>query len=293
MLFILNELKYVEYVLQEGIIGRKPSHTISLLARQYYHEKHLSNYEIYDKINIFMSECYEDYNYTEWYDAIISRIKTAVKYPLLKIDYLPISQSDMDKIGLLTDYNLQKLFFTCLCFAKYYNAINQKNNNWVNIKLTQLFSIANLSGKKSSKLYLLHTLKKLGQIEFSMKCDNTNVRVVNIYDGNDYHVYHMEDLGNQYMVLIGNGFYCAKCGKYEKQNKAKTKIYCRNCVEPIKKKQIVCIDCGSAFIVSSKNNHSFRCPECYDIYRKQYKAKKEKERRLNNKSVDSTKKDKI
>lgn len=42
-----------------------------------------------------MSECYEDYNYTEWYDAIISRIKTAVKYPLLKIDYLPISQSDM------------------------------------------------------------------------------------------------------------------------------------------------------------------------------------------------------
>ncbi|CDC28025.1 unknown [Firmicutes bacterium CAG:466] len=33
MLFILNELKYVEYVLQEGIIGRKPSHTISLLAR--------------------------------------------------------------------------------------------------------------------------------------------------------------------------------------------------------------------------------------------------------------------
>lgn len=103
----------------------------------------------------------------------------------------------------------------------------------------------------------------------------------------------MEALGNQYMVLIGCGFYCAKCGKYEKQNKAKTKIYCRNCVEPMKEKQIVCIDCGSAFIVSSKNNHSSRCPECYDSYRKQYKAKKEKERRINSKFVDSTKKDKI
>ena len=44
-------------------------------------------------------------------------------------------------------------------------------------------------------------------------------------------------------------------------------------------KVIQCVDCGEWFEVSSKDNTTCRCSECYYSHRKRYKAEKEKERR--------------
>lgn len=56
-----------------------------------------------------------------------------------------------------------------------------------------------------------------------------------------------------------------------------------------KTKVIQCIDCGEWFEVDVKDNESNRCNNCYSVYRKKYKAEKEKERRQKMKIVDSTK----
>lgn len=56
---------------------------------------------------------------------------------------------------------------------------------------------------------------------------------------------------------------CDTCGSYQPQG---TKI-------------IKCVDCGKEVEVDSKDNSTDRCEECYRIYRKKYKAIKEKERR--------------
>lgn len=44
-------------------------------------------------------------------------------------------------------------------------------------------------------------------------------------------------------------------------------------------KYIRCVDCGVWFEINDYNFRSDRCEKCYSIYRKKYKAIKEKERR--------------
>ena len=44
-------------------------------------------------------------------------------------------------------------------------------------------------------------------------------------------------------------------------------------------KTITCIDCGVDVEVDALDNQTSRCKKCYEIYRKKYKAIKEKERR--------------
>lgn len=45
----------------------------------------------------------------------------------------------------------------------------------------------------------------------------------------------------------------------------------------------ICEDCGKAYKTFGRNNNSKRCPECQAIYRKKYKAQKERERRAKKK----------
>ena len=59
-------------------------------------------------------------------------------------------------------------------------------------------------------------------------------------------------------------------------------------IEVKKTKLIQCIDCGEWFEIDIKDNETNRCPNCYLIYRKQYKAEKERERRQRLKIVDNT-----
>ena len=129
----------------------------------------------------------------------------------------------------------------------------------------------------------MHYLKTLGLVSPSVRCNNTNVHV-DILDNSDeaYKLYHMTDIGNQYMVLAGKGFYCEKCGKYEKQNKCGTKKYCRSCASPSPTRMIVCEDCGNVFEVSNKNSQTTRCPDCYLEYRKNRKLETQRLRRAKN-----------
>lgn len=71
-----------------------------------------------------------------------------------------------------------------------------------------------------------------------------------------------------------NRFKCDKCGKYQ----------------PIGTKTITCIDCGEEKQIPSTSRQDERCLECYETYRKEYKANKEKERRdkIKVKNVDSS-----
>lgn len=84
------------------------------------------------------------------------------------------------------------------------------------------------------------------------------------------------------MVLTGKGFYCEKCGKYEKQNKCKTKKYCKECTSPTPIKTITCEDCGILFEVASKNTQTTRCPDCYSEHRKRRKIETQRLRRAKN-----------
>lgn len=285
MELILNERKQAEELLQTGFIGNKPSAAVKLLVRYYYHLHGMRQKKILSVIDTFMTVHYSDWNLDEWIDTITRYVNTAKKYPLLELDQITVSSTEMDVVKSVQNEQCEKLLFASICVAKYYHAINELNDGWINIKLSQLFKIANQSGSKRDKLHRVYDLRILGMVSLAVRGDSTNFHV-DIIDNSDdaYKIYHMTDLGNEYMALTGRGFYCEKCGRYEKQNKNGTKKYCKKCTTPSPTRMVVCEDCGNTFEVSNKNSQTTRCQDCYFEYRKTYKARKEAERRKN--SVD-------
>lgn len=89
-----------------------------------------------------------------------------------------------------------------------------------------------------------------------------------------------------------NYIQCEKC-KTRFYVKKVGQIICDECLqreidktEKLKKKHkklIICCDCGAEFEVDMKNNQANRCSSCYAEYRKEYKAKAEKKRRMKSK----------
>lgn len=197
MELILNEKKYAEQLLETGNVGKKPSAAVKLLVRYFYHEEGLKKRDILESIDRFMIENYSCWHYDAWMDTIVKYINTAKKYPLLQLEYVAVSSSEMEKIQSIGNEQAEKLLFTSICVAKYYCAIIHLNKGWVNLQPSKLFQLANQSGSKKDKMLRIHFLKKLGMVTPSVRCDNTNIRV-NIIDNTDeaYKIYRMADLGN-------------------------------------------------------------------------------------------------
>lgn len=282
MELLLNERKQAEKILEQGIVDKKPSATVQLLVRYFWHISGYRKKIILQKIDEFMMKNYSGYNSDEWYDVVCKYINNAKKQPLLEVDTIYISDSELDEIQSLCDDQAEKLMFTCLCLAKQYNAARPENSNWVNVDWVKLFKLANMNGDKKSKMLKIHYLKNSGQISLSLKCSNTNIKVEIMSDGENYPITSLVDLGNQYMVLSGKGFFCNVCGKYEKFPKQKIKSkgsshskICKQCskLSPVTTKYIVCIDCGKLFETSIKDTRSERCSDCYTVYRKNYYTK--------------------
>lgn len=76
-----------------------------------------------------------------------------------------------------------------------------------------------------------------------------------------------------------NSFMCYECGK-RVIRKSNSQKYCEECSSPERNlaKKIQCCDCKQPFEVAAKNNRAKRCDTCQSIYRKEYKATKERER---------------
>lgn len=283
MELILNERKHAEELLETGNVGRKPSAAVTLLVRYYYHIHGLRRKKILAAVDEFMTVNYPGWNMDEWLNTITRYINTAKKYPLLELDQISVSSTEMEVIKSVQNEQCEKLLFASVCAAKYYYAINELNNGWVNVKLPQLFKMANQSGSKRDKLHRVYDLRMLNTVSLAVRGDSTNFHV-DIIDNLDeaYKIYRMTDLGNEYMVLTGRGLYCEKCGRYEKQNKNKTKKYCKQCAAPSPTRMIVCEDCGNTFEISNKNSQTTRCPDCYAEHRKARKLETQRLRRAAN-----------
>ena len=188
-------------------------------------------------------------NVVLWQDAIERQIKYAEKFPLIEIDSIPITQSEIDwcdsmrgtvsKLKRSPSKNrsgapkstTSRLLFTLICLAKYSNTVNPENNNWVNRKDSEIFRLANVSVPTLRQAMLFSDLRDLGCIRFSKKVDNININVLCLDTGGEpvLSVTDFRNLGNQYMRFCGGSFLeCASCGLVIKRRNNK-QLYCDQC----------------------------------------------------------------
>ena len=140
----------------------------------------------------------------------------------------------MEAIEKLEGKQLRRLAFTLLCVAKYWDAVSEKNDHWVNTPDREVMQMANVSTSIKRQSAMFAELKAAGMIRFSRKIDNLNVRVVFMEDGEAaLHIQDFRNLGYQYLKYYGGPYFeCENCGltvKIQEPARGRRQKYCPSC----------------------------------------------------------------
>ena len=266
----MDEEKEALKILELKDLGYRPSSSICILAKYYLQVQNKTKKETEDLIIDFIKNKTKiNYKPSDWEKCIVKNIKKAEKIPIVKIDKIEINKSEIQLIQELTSKPLQRLAFTLLCVAKYHNQLFDKNNNWVNYQMYQIFKLAGVANRtQAERLCMLNELYKLNMIKYSKKNTNTNVCVNYILDDDEIAIelHNMQELGKEYSLYCGEKYIrCEKCGILFRSSSNNSKYY-KNCgkYERINIKTIICCDCGKEFEVDS-SSRSKRCNKCSHI----------------------------
>lgn len=248
MKLILDEKKKIEEILETGKIDKKPSATISLLAK-YYNTLGKSEDQIIHEVDTFMTKNYSKYNEVTWGNLVESIAKQAVKAnrKLIEVDSVGIYDSEIELIQTFGDEKIQKLAFTFLVYAKIANQINHLNNNWVLGKhITEIFKDANVTETGMKQNYTLHEMIKKDILVTTERSISTSLSV-EYYVGTEARskevltITDFRQLGLQWLKYLGTKGIkeCTQCGQLIKlKTPNSNQKYCTECAKKIKNKTI-------------------------------------------------------
>jgi len=230
MSIVLDEAVYAENAIRDCVLGDKPVETLGRVAR-YYKSQEYSRAEISRLLEEFMIKCDPTTNIVKWQEMIDQQVRAADKYPLIKIHDIPITQKELDVCDGLSGKQMKRLMFTLICLAKYANAVNEKNNGWVNRQDREIFKLANVVTSVKRQSLMLNDLREVGLVRFSRKVDNVNINVRCIDDDGDavLHIDDFRNLGYQYLRYCGEPYFeCASCGLVVRRTN-NSQRYCSDC----------------------------------------------------------------
>jgi len=234
MRLILNERQMLNKSLNEGYIDKdKPSNTMRTLVKHYFSIR-MNKPQIIDSVDKFFAVNMKNYNSVKWQKSIenmVNFIHRKKDFTLLNIERVEITENELDTIIKLNNIKFEKLAFALLVYAKIYNQMNGKDENWVNEEHKYIFSDAKVVVSIKEQGKMLYDIKKLGLISYSVMVDSTNIKV-NFVDKDNPVVLVISDFRNfvyNYLKWKGeNIINCEECGIlfYPKNNSHK---FCKIC----------------------------------------------------------------
>lgn len=235
----MKEKEYVESILNQDEINENVAYKLRLIAKYYYHAQKFSVDQTYQVLVDIMSKKYIGFSISSWQTFLLNLAKQAKKKPMFDIDYIPVTENELITINSLHSKQLQRLAFTILCLAKYRNAINPQNNDWINYKYKDIFKLANIQVSVKQQCYLIHDLKTLGLIRMSKLINNLSINVCYIDKEDSKEILKIHDfknLGYEYLLYKGENFKrCTQCNTpIRKRGKRK---YCSDCAKEIDRKK--------------------------------------------------------
>lgn len=277
-MIVLNEKKYAIGCLENGIVGKKPFFTLTIIAKYYYYCLGYKKSKIKVLLNEFMSKNYAGYylDKLSWQDTIESIVKKVNKYALLEVDGVSITRSELQTISKINNPVRERVMFTILCLAKFGLARNPNSNGWVNTDSKEIFKMARVSCKALERELYIGDLFDMDLLELPMRNDNTSIRVtfIDTDSPEELFISDFRELGYEYLKYKGENFIrCAECGILTRGNKNGTKRYCKDCAAytPQETKTVVCVDCGKSFHVIGSNKRTIRCEMCQNRINKEKK----------------------
>ena len=278
-MIILNEKQYAQKCIADNDIGEKPYRTLSILAKYYYFSCGYKKKQISDLLTEFLQRNYIEYiGKQDFWDEQIEKIVSKVnKKTLYEISGVKITKSEMQKIQSLNNRLLEKLLFSMLCVAKYYNLKNEKNNGWVNLPDKDMLKLANINCSTTRINGYINALYQKHLLDLPWRCDVLNYRVTFIDDNEEeIFVSDFRNLGYEYLLYCGENYIrCAECGILTIGNTNRTKKYCSKCksYSKVKPQLKYCICCGETFVCPSNVATKVRCNTCQAVYNSENKKK--------------------
>lgn len=243
MSIVLREHEWAENMIRSKSLGKKPSETLSRVARYYidngYNKKDTRNF-----LDTFLIQCEPTSSLPKWSDTLDYALSRALRYEAIDIEGIDITKPEMDKIDSLEGKQVKRLAFTLLCLAKYWKIVLPFGDYWVNNKDNEIMAMANINTSIKRQGAMYWNLRENGMIQFSRKVDNTNVRVCFIEDGEIVmRITDFRNLGYQYLKYHGEPYFeCENCGlttKINEPNRGRRQKYCRDCAVAINTQQRV------------------------------------------------------
>lgn len=242
MTIVLNEHEWAQEKIDSRSLGSKPFETLSRVAK-YYIDKDYSKKDVRKMLDTFLLQCEPTASLPKWSETLDYAVARALKYNAIKIDYIEVTEPELELINSLEGKQIRRLAFTLLCLAKYWDIVNPQSSHWVNSKDSDIMRMANINTSIKRQSLMYHRLNEAGMVQFSKKVDNTNVRVCFITPGKPaVIVTDFRNLGYQYLKHHGEPYFeCQNCGittKVENPTGRKQK-YCKDCAIEIHMKQTV------------------------------------------------------
>lgn len=243
MSLILDEKEWAREMITTRDLGDHALETLDRVARYYRQVEGCSRAETRRQLELFLVRCDPYANLVAWSDTLDKLAKNAAKYKLVEIDGITITRSEMDAIASVGSMSTQRLAFTLLFLAKYWNEVHSDNDNWVNTSDKETLAMANVRTSIKRQCDMFHKLRESGFIQFSKRVDNLNVRVLPVStDENDEPVLCIADtrnIGNQYMMYRGEPYFpCEVCGTVVRRKSARQK-YCPSCADEVRSQQAI------------------------------------------------------
>ena len=236
MTIILNENLWAEQMIEKCSLGKKPFETMTRVAR-YYIDKGYTKSKVRSLLDEFLLRCDSSASLPKWADMINAAHTLATKRKAVVIDYIPITDTELEKISMLIGRQTKRLAFTLLCLSKYWNAINSNSNSWINNKYSDIMHMANINTSIKRQCHLFHILFSSGMIRFPNRVDSTSLQINIVEDGNEVlRITDFRNLGYQYLRYLGEPYIeCQNCGALTKGTvgRGRPKKYCPQCAAEI------------------------------------------------------------
>lgn len=244
MSIVLNENEWAKERIDSCSLGKDTEETLRRVARFYLDAKY-SKAEARRKLEFFLLRCNPLISLPKNEERLDRAMRKASKHEAVCIDSIPISRTEMEKIDSLKGKQVQRLAFTLLCLAKYWNTVSPNNDCWVNSEDNEIMAMANIRTSLKRQGLLYWTLREAGLVRFSKRVDSTNVRVCFVDNSDDIvlRITDFRNLGYQYLMYRGEAYFeCESCGittKVKNPDNRRGQKYCSECAAKIHLQQSV------------------------------------------------------
>ena len=241
MKLVLNEKKILDRALQEGVIEKKITTTLRVLAK-YYFSKGQNKTQVTSSLDNFMSNNYKGYVFIKWREAmkrVVNRIYKKKDYDLLCINCINIYKTELNTIKSINNTKLERLAFALLVYARLFNSINKKERNWVNASLKEIAEDTVMGISEIDCALMINKLYNMNLVQPSRMANSTDVKILFADTSGDV-AFKVEDFDNlilYYQKYIGDNIgNCEVCGKMIELTSNRKK-YCAECWRKIREKQ--------------------------------------------------------